>query len=55
VDTGVNDLLTGFWFSKRSHHGRHHLAPGVALQFTPASSEGRGSGKYTAGPSIDYE
>ena len=54
--TGVSDLLTGFWVSKQGgHHGKHHFAPGFAMQFPTASSETLGSGKWSIGPSFDYE
>ena len=54
--TGVTDLLTGFWVSKQGeHHGKHHFAPGFAMQFPTASSETLGSGKWSIGPSFDYE
>lgn len=53
---GINDLLTGFWLSKRGpHHEGHHFAPGLALQFPTASAESLGSGKWSLGPSVDYE
>jgi hypothetical protein len=53
---GITDLLTAFWFSKKSeHHGKHHFAPGVAAQFPTASDDTLGSGKWSFGPSFDYE
>ena len=53
---GINDLLTGFWFSKKSgHHGKHHVAPGFAMMFPTASDKTLGSGKWAMGPSVDYE
>lgn len=53
---GINDLLTGFWFSKKGkHHGKHHFAPGLAMQFPTASDKTLGSEKWSMGPSIDYE
>ncbi len=53
---GINDLLTAFWFSKKSpHHGKHHFAPGVAAQLPTASDDTLGSGKWSIGPSFDYE
>jgi hypothetical protein len=53
---GINDLLSGFWFSKREHHhGKHHFAPGFAMQFPTASNKTLGSGKWSIGPSFDYE
>jgi hypothetical protein len=59
VDTvaadGINDLLTGFWFSKRGHHGKHHFAPGIGFQFPTAADASLGSGKWLIGPSFDYE
>ena len=55
-DTGISDLLTGFWFSKKGeHHEGHHFAPGVAFQFPTASSPVLGSEKWSLGPSFDYE
>jgi hypothetical protein len=54
--TGISDLLTGFWFSKKGpHHGRHHFAPGLAAQLPTASDATLGSGKWSLGPSFDYE
>lgn len=56
VKTGISDLLMGFWVSKKGkHHGKHHLAWGAALQLPTASSDTLGSGKWSAGPSFDYE
>ena len=53
---GVNDLLSAFWISKKSpHHGKHHFAPGFAMQFPTASDATLGSGKWSIGPSFDYE
>jgi hypothetical protein len=53
---GIGDLLTAFWFSKRDgHHGKHHFAPGLALQLPTASADTLGSGKWSIGPSFDYE
>ncbi len=53
---GINDLLTAFWFSKKGpHHGKHHLTPGVAAQFPTASDDTLGGGKWSLGPSVDYE
>jgi hypothetical protein len=53
---GINDLLTAFWFSKRgAHHGKHHFSLGFAAQFPTASDKTLGSGKYSLGPSFDYE
>ena len=53
---GIGDILSGFWFAKRGgHHGKHHFAPGFALQFPTAASDTLGSGKWAIGPSIDYE
>jgi hypothetical protein len=56
--SGMGDIISGFWFSKRSsggHHGKHHFAPGFAMQFPTAVSDTLGSGKWAIGPSIDYE
>lgn len=54
--TGISDLLTGFWSSKKGeHHGKHHFAPGLAAQFPTASDATLGSGKWSLGPSFDYE
>ena len=53
---GIGDILSGFWFAKRGgHHGKHHFAPGFAMQFPTAASDTLGSGKWSIGPSIDYE
>jgi len=53
--TGLSDLLSGFWFSKTGHHGKHHFAPGIAFQFPTATSPVLGSEKWSLGPSFDYE
>jgi len=54
--TGLSDLLTTFLFSKKGeHHEGHHFAPGVAFQFPTATSPTLGSGKWSLGPSVDYE
>ena len=53
---GIGDIISGFWFSKRGgHHGKHHFAPGFAMQFPTAVSDTLGSGKWAIGPSFDYE
>jgi hypothetical protein len=53
---GINDLLSGFWFSRRgAHHGKHHFALGFAAMFPTASDPTLGSEKWSAGPSFDYE
>jgi hypothetical protein len=53
---GINDILAAFWFSKKDpHHGKHHFAPGLAMQFPTASDDTLGSGKWSIGPSVDYE
>ncbi len=54
--TGISDLLTGFWYSKKGeHHEGHHFAPGIGLQFPTATSPTLGSEKWSLGPSFDYE
>lgn len=56
VKTGISDLLMGFWVSKKGKdHGKHHLAWGGAVQLPTASAESLGSGKWSVGPSLDYE
>ena len=56
IKTGINDLLTAFWATKKGkHHGKHHLAWGAAIQLPTATTETLGSGKWSAGPSFDYE
>jgi hypothetical protein len=53
---GISDLLTAFWFSKKgAHHGKHHFSLGFAAQFPTASDKTLGSGKWSLGPSFDYE
>ena len=53
---GITDLLTAFWFSKKgAHHGKHHFSLGFAAQFPTASDKTLGSGKWSLGPSFDYE
>ncbi len=54
--TGIGDLITGFWVSKRGgHHEGHHISPGIGMQFPTASNKTLGSGKWCIGPSFDYE
>lgn len=54
--TGIGDLLTGFWFSRKGpHHGAHHLTFGFGAQLPTASDDTLGSGKWSIGPSFDYE
>lgn len=56
VNTGVNDLITGFWGSRRGKpHRKHHVAWGAAFQWPTASNDSLGSGKYSLGPTVDYE
>lgn len=53
---GINDLLMGFWFAKRGkHHGKHHFTLGFAAQLPTATDASLGSGKWSLGPSFDYE
>ena len=54
--SGINDLISGFWFSKRHHHhSKHHFAPGFAFQFPTAADPTLGAEKWSVGPSFDYE
>ncbi|MFW2405300.1 MAG: transporter [Gammaproteobacteria bacterium] len=54
--TGIGDILTGFWFSRKgAHHGSHHLAWGFGAQLPTAADDSLGSGKWSVGPSFDYE
>jgi hypothetical protein len=54
--TGMGDILTGFWFSRKGgHHGAHHLSIGFGAQLPTASNDSLGSGKWSIGPSFDYE
>ena len=52
---GINDILSGFWISKQGHHGKHHISFGPVFQFPTASHDTLGSGKWSAGPTVDYE
>jgi hypothetical protein len=53
---GINDLLMGFWFAKRdTAHRKHHLTLGFAVSLPTASDPTLGSGKWSLGPSFDYE
>lgn len=55
-DTGINDLLTAFLFSKKGgHHGPHHFSWGFAAQLPTGSGDALSSGKWSVGPAIDYE
>jgi hypothetical protein len=54
--TGIGDIITGFWVSKRGeHHEGHHIAPGIGLQIPTATAKSLGGGKWSIGPSFDYE
>ena len=54
--TGITDLLSAFLFSRKdAPHGAHHFAWGFAGQLPTASDDALGSGKYSLGPTIDYE
>ena len=54
--TGVTDLLTALLVSpKKAHHGPHHFALGFAAQLPTASDSTLGSGKWAAGPAVEYE
>ena len=56
VRAGVNDLLTAFWISKKhEHHKTHHWGFGPAFQLPTATVDSLGSGKWSAGPTFDYE
>jgi hypothetical protein len=55
-DTGINDLLTAFLFSKKEgHHGPHHFSWGFAAQLPTGAGDALSSGKWSVGPAIDYE
>jgi hypothetical protein len=55
-DTGINDLLTAFLFSKKGeHHGPHHFSFGFSAQLPTGSGDTLSSGKYSVGPAVDYE
>ena len=56
ADTGINDVLSAFLFSKKGgHHGPHHFGYGFATQLPTGSGETLSSGKYSIGPAVDYE
>jgi len=56
ADTGINDLLSEFLFSKKSdHHGPHHFGVGFATQLPTGSGDTLSSGKYSLGPAVEYE
>ena len=56
ADTGINDLLSAFLFSKKgAHDSPHHFGFGFATQLPTGSGETLSSGKYSLGPAIDYE
>ncbi len=56
ADTGINDLLSAFLFSRKGvHHGPHHFSFGFATQLPTGSGDTLSSGKYSVGPAIDYE
>ena len=53
---GIGDLIAGFWLSRKgAHHGAHHFSLGVGAQFPTASADSLGAGKWSIGPSFDYE
>lgn len=55
ADTGINDFLTAFLFSRRKeHHGPHHFAWGFSAQLPTGDDETLSSGKYSVGPAIEY-
>lgn len=55
-DTGINDLLTAFLFSKKGgHHGPHHFGWGFAGQLPTGASDTLSSGKWSLGPAVEYE
>lgn len=55
-DTGINDLLTAFLFSKKSsHHGPHVFGWGFSAQLPTGSGDTLSSGKYSVGPAVEYE
>jgi len=55
-DTGINDLLTAFLFSKKGgHHGPHHFGWGFSAQLPTGSGETLSSGKWSLGPAVEYE
>jgi len=55
-ETGITDLLTGFWFSKnKEEHHALEIGYGLGLQLPTASDDSLGTGKWSAGPSIDIE
>jgi hypothetical protein len=54
--TGINDVLTAFLFSKAGEHeGPHHFGLGLAGQLPTGSSDTLSSGKFSIGPSVEYE
>jgi hypothetical protein len=56
ADTGINDLLSAFLFSKKdAHHGPHLFGFGFATQLPTGSGETLSSGKYSIGPAFEYE
>ena len=56
VDSGIGDLLTGFWLSpKPEGHPKLEVGYGFGMQLPTASDESLGSEKWAAGPSIDVE
>jgi hypothetical protein len=56
ADTGINDLLTAFLFSKKGeHHGRHHFGYGFSAQLPTGAGDTLSSGKYSVGPAVEYE
>ena len=56
ADTGINDLLSAFLFSKKGgHDSPHHFGFGFATQLPTGSGETLSSGKYSIGPAVDYE
>jgi hypothetical protein len=55
-DTGINDLLTAFLFSKKGgHHGPHHFGWGFSAQLPTGASDTLSSGKWSLGPAVEYE
>jgi hypothetical protein len=56
ADTGINDFLTAFLFSRQGeHHGPHHFAFGFSAQLPTGTGDTLSSGKYSIGPAVEYE
>lgn len=51
---GFGDILSGFFFSRKSKHKNYHLGIGPVITFPTASNGILGSDQYTLGPGVHF-